>query len=219
MNKGFDFKSGINIQKSYTLRTAELVCRGTEQINAKLLNIYICMSIGLNRISVKYHRVFFGNLTYSFDILYSSYFIIGKHNTYKYGIGSYTFFKFFQRHKTLIINIKIGDFISQALKVGAGIKHGRMLYFRSYYMLTLCFISRDGQFNSPIIRLGASGGKINLTAVCRKGICYNFSCHGNIITYLGRKIIYSRRVGIISAKIRQHSLKNFGSCFGCSRIV
>jgi len=168
-------KLGINIQKSYTLRTAELVCRGTEQINAKFLNIYICMSIGLNRISVKYHRVFLGNLTYSFDILYSSYFIIGKHNTYKYGIGSYAFFKFFQRYKTLIINIKIGDFISQALKVGAGIKHGRMLYFGSYYMLALCFISRGGQFNSPIIGLGASGGKINLTAVCRKGICYNFS--------------------------------------------
>jgi len=162
-----------------------------EQIYIHGIYIKRNLSIRLNCIRVKQNSMFMCYGSNSADWLYGSYLIVGCHNRYQYCVWSYGCFQLIRIHQPLFVHVKVCHIKTQLLQIPACVKNGMVFYPGCDYMLSLILEGFNNGLKSPVVRLRASPGEVDLLRLRPKGIGNYIPCHIYYVLIFGRKCIHA----------------------------
>ncbi len=192
---------------------------GTEHIYMQCLHVDGNLPESLDRVSMEQYPVFFGNGADFFYRFYGADLIVGKHDADQYGIRPDCRPKLPDVHQSVLIHLKIRNLTAFFFQILTGMQNGMMLDSCGDNMSSLPGAGFGCRLQRPVIRLRASGGKIDFLLLCPNGGRYGPLCLVYRLFGGRPQGIDCAGISVLFTKIRQHCLHHLRRCFCSSCIV
>ena len=145
-----------HVPRADALGTIYLVRGERHQVDLELFGINLDLAGTLCRIDMKHNLAVTADFANCSNILDDANFVVYMHNGYHGGVITNRGCKFFQVKQAIRFRIQVGDFITLALQLTAGIQYRLVLRLERNNVFALLVIEVGGALDSEVIRLGCA---------------------------------------------------------------